>query len=96
LRIGVGAQRAKSPTGIRGKRAQALCPAAKWLKSSSKRSSLRSSALYWCSEALTALAHITFPLTRVCCCGCMLAPRRREKGKPAARRGRKAYGPFFS
>jgi hypothetical protein len=34
LRVGVGAQHAKSPTGIRGKRREALCQAAKWLKSS--------------------------------------------------------------
>ena len=32
---------------------------------------LSSSALLWCSEALTALAHITFPLTRVWCRGCI-------------------------
>jgi hypothetical protein len=34
LRIGVGVRHAKSPTGIRGKRTEALRHAAKWLKSS--------------------------------------------------------------
>jgi hypothetical protein len=51
---------------------------------------LRSSELPWCSGAHNLPFHKSM-VQRL-----HLAPRRREKGKPAARRGRKALGPLFS
>jgi hypothetical protein len=45
---------------------------------------------FWCSDLLCAIAHITLLLIGVWCSGCVQAPRRHEKGKPAVRRGRKA------
>jgi hypothetical protein len=82
LRVGVGARHATSPTGIQGKRRDALCRAAKWLKSSYR-------------DCLETPNRLHYGVTRACGTGRMstfaaLGAAERRARRPAQRLSRQS------